>query len=84
MAGVKPRIRFRRDTGASRECGLQRWTVEGEHLRTCQAELAQGHQVVDVHIHGRRNQGTVAQSLRAHGPHFINACGRWDNRGLEA
>src|SRR5512138_3538043 len=57
--------------------GLQRWTVEGSHLRKYEAELAQGHQVVDVHIHGRRNQGAVAQILRTHGAHFINAYGQW-------
>jgi hypothetical protein len=64
--------------------GLQRWTVEGAHLRKLEAELAQGHQVVDVHIHGRRNQGAVAQLLRAHGAHFINVYGPWTIEGVAA
>ena len=57
--------------------GLQRWTVEGAHLRKYQAELTQGHQVVDVHVHGRRNQDAVAEILRAHGGYFINAYRQW-------
>ena len=63
---------------------LQRWTLEGAHLRKYEAELAQGHQVVDVHIHGRRHQGTVAQILRAHGAHFINVYGPWTIEGVAA
>jgi hypothetical protein len=64
--------------------GLQHWTVEGAHLRKYEAEIAQGHQVVDVHIHGRRNQGAVAQILRAHGAHFINVYGPWTIEGVAA
>ena len=64
--------------------GLQRWTVEGAHLRKYETELSQGHQVVAVHIHGRQNQGTVAQILRAHGAHFINVYGPWTIEGLAA
>ena len=55
--------------------GLQRFTLEGKHLRKYQAELGQGHQVVDVHIHGHRNQHAVARILRTHGAHFINVYG---------
>ena len=64
--------------------GLQRWTVEGAHLRMYEAELAEGHQVVDVHIHGRRNQDAVVQMLRAHGAHFINAYRQWTIEGIAA
>jgi hypothetical protein len=64
--------------------GLQRWTVEGAHLRKYEAELAQGHEVVDVHVHGRRNQDAVAHILRAHGAHFINAYGQWTIEGIAA
>ena len=64
--------------------GLQRWTVEGSHLRKYQAELAQGHQVVDVHAHGRRGRDVVAQILRAHGAHFVNAYGQWTIEGIVA
>jgi hypothetical protein len=63
---------------------LQRWTVEGAHLRQYEAELAQGHQVVDVHIHGRRRQDAVVRILRAHGAHFINAYGQWTIEGVAA
>ena len=64
--------------------GLQRWTVEGAHLRKYQAELTQGHQVVDVHMHGRRGRDAVAKILRAHGAHFINAYGPWTIEGIAA
>lgn len=64
--------------------GLQRWTVEGSHLRKYQAELAQGHQVVDVHAHGRGGRDVVAQILRAHGAHFVNAYGQWTIEGIVA
>jgi hypothetical protein len=64
--------------------GLQRLTVEGAHLRKYEAELAQGHQVVDVHVHGRRNQDAVAHILRAHGAHFINAYRQWTIEGIAA
>ena len=63
---------------------LQRWTVEGAHLRKYEAEVARGHQVVDVHVHGRRNQDAVAHILRAHGAHFINAYGQWTIEGITA
>jgi hypothetical protein len=64
--------------------GLQRWTVEGAHLRKYQSELTQGHQVVDVHMHGRRGRDAVARILRAHGAHFINAYGQWTIEGIAA
>jgi hypothetical protein len=64
--------------------GLQRWTVEGTHLRKYQAELTQGHQVVDVHIHGRQNQDAVARILRAYGAHFINAYRQWTIEAIAA
>lgn len=64
--------------------GLQRLTIEGAHLRRYEAELAQGHQVVDVRIRGRQNQGAVALILRAHGAHFINAYGPWTIEGIAA
>jgi hypothetical protein len=56
---------------------LQRLTVEGDHLRHYEAELAQGHLVVDVAVHGRQKRDTVVQILRSHGAHFINAYGQW-------
>ena len=64
--------------------GLQRFMLEGAHLRKYEAELGQGHQVVDVHIHGRRNLHAVAQILRAHGAHFINVYGPWTIEGVAA
>jgi hypothetical protein len=64
--------------------GLQRWTVEGAHLRKYEAELAQGHQVVDVRIHGRYNHSAIALILRAHGAHFINVYGPWTIEGVAA
>ena len=64
--------------------GLQRFTLEGAHLRKYEAELGQGHQVVDVHIHGRRNLHAVAQILRAHGAHLINVYGPWTIEGVAA
>jgi hypothetical protein len=64
--------------------GLQRWTVEGAHLRKYEEELAQGHQLVDVRIHASRKQGAVVQILRAHGAHFINAYGQWTIEGIAA
>ena len=64
--------------------GLQRWTLEGAHLRKYEAELGQGHQVVDVHIYGRDNQHAVAQILRTHGAHFINVYGPWTIEGVAA
>jgi len=64
--------------------GLQRWTVEGAHLRKYEEELAQGHQLVDVHIHGSQKHGAVVQILRAHGAHFINAYGQWTIEGIAA
>ena len=64
--------------------GLQRWTLEGAHLRKYEAELGQGHQVVDVRIYGRHNQHAVAQILRNHGAHFINVYGPWTIEGVAA
>ena len=64
--------------------GLQRFTLEGAHLRKYQAELGQGHQVVDVHIHGHGNLYAVAHILRAHGAHFINVYGPWTIAGVAA
>ena len=64
--------------------GLQRWTVEGAHLRKYEVELAQGHHVLDVHIHGRRDRDAVVQILRTHGAHFINAYGQWTIEGIAA
>ena len=64
--------------------GLQRFTLEGTHLRKYQAELGRGHQVVDVHIHGHRNQHAVARILRTHGAHFINVYGPWTIEGVAA
>ncbi len=56
---------------------LQRLTTEGDHLRHYAAELARGHLVVDVTVHGRSKRDTVVQILRSHGAHFINAYGPW-------
>jgi hypothetical protein len=64
--------------------GLQRWTVEGAHLRKYEAELSRGHQVVDIHIDGCRNQDAVVQILRRYGAHFINAYGQWTIEGIAA
>jgi hypothetical protein len=64
--------------------GLQRLTVEGTHLRKYAAELSRGHQVVDVHIHGRHNQDAIVQILRRHGAHFINAYRQWTIEGMAA
>jgi len=63
---------------------LQRLTVEGEHLRHYEAELAQGHLVVDVAVQGRRKRDTVVQILRSHGAHFINAYGQWTIESVAA
>ena len=52
---------------------LQRLTVEGSHLRRYESEVVNGHQVVDVRVHGRRERDAVVQILRRHGAHFINA-----------
>ena len=63
---------------------LQRLTVEGLHLRRYEAELAQGHLVVDVAVHGRQKRDTVVQILRSHGAHFINAYGQWTIESVAA
>jgi len=55
---------------------LQGLTVEGHHLRRYEAELARGHLVVDIAVHGRQKRDRVVQSLRSHGAHFINAYGQ--------
>ena len=64
--------------------GLQQWTVEGQHLRRYQAEIASGHHVVDVCVHGRRQRDPVVQVLRRHGAHFINAYGQWTLENVAA
>lgn len=56
---------------------LQRLTVEGDHLRQYEAEIARGHLVVDVAVHGRQSRDRVVEILRSHGAHFINAYGQW-------
>ena len=64
--------------------GLQRWTVEGDHLRRYQTEIARGHHVVDVRVYGRRQREAVIQILRTHGAHFINAYGQWTLENIPA
>lgn len=64
--------------------GLQRWTVEGHHLRRYEDEIASGHHVVDVRVHGRGQRDTVVQILRTHGAHFINAYGQWTLENVAA
>lgn len=54
---------------------LQRFTVEGNHLRRYEAELATGHHVIDVHARGYMQRESIARILRSHGAHFINAYG---------
>jgi hypothetical protein len=63
---------------------LQRLTVEGDHLRRYEAELARGHLVVDVAVHGRQKRDRVVQILRSHGAHFINAYGQWTIESVAA
>lgn len=63
---------------------LQRVTTEGDHLRHYEAELAQGHLVVDVTVHGRQKRETVVQVLRSCGAHFINAYGPWTIESVAA
>jgi hypothetical protein len=63
---------------------LQRVTTEGNHLRHYEAELAQGHLVVDVTVHGRQKRDTVVQVLRSYGAHFINAYGPWTIENVAA
>ena len=63
---------------------LQRWTAEGDHLRRYQSEIASGHRVVDVYVHGRGQRDTVVRILRAHGAHFINAYGQWTLENVAA
>lgn len=62
----------------------QRLTVEGDHLRHYEAELARGHLVFDVAAHGRQNGDTVVQMLLDHGAHFINAYGQWTIESVAA
>lgn len=64
--------------------GLQRWTTEGNHLRRYQAEIASGHHVVDVSVHGRWQREAIVQILRSHGAHFINAYGQWTLENVAA
>ena len=63
---------------------LQSVTTEGSHLRHYEAELAQGHLVVDVTVHGRQKRDTVVQVLRSYGAHFINAYGPWTIESVAA
>jgi len=63
---------------------LQRLTVEGHHLRRYEAELARGHLVVDVAVHGPQKRDRVIQILRGHGAHFINAHGQWTIESVAA
>ncbi len=56
---------------------LQHLSVEGDHLRRYEAELASGHHVVDVHVHVGGDWDSIVQVLRNHGAHFINAYGQW-------
>jgi hypothetical protein len=63
---------------------LQSVTTEGNHLRHYEAELAQGHLVVDVTAHGRQKRDTVVQVLRSYGAHFINAYGPWTIESVAA
>ena len=53
-------------------------------LRHYEAELAQGHLVVDVTVHGRQERETVVQVLRSYGAHFINAYGPWTIESVAA
>jgi hypothetical protein len=63
---------------------LQSVTTEGDHLRRFEAELAQGHLVVDVTVHGHQKRDTVVQVLRSCGAHFINAYSPWTIEGVAA
>ena len=63
---------------------LQRLTVEGQHLQRYEAELAQGHLVVDVAVHGRQKRDRVVEILRSCGAHFINAYGQWTIESVAA
>jgi hypothetical protein len=63
---------------------VQRLTVEGHHLRRYEAELASGHFVVDVAVHGRQKRDRVVQILRSHGARFINAYGQWTIESVAA
>ncbi len=56
---------------------LQRLSLEGDHLRRYESELASGHHVVDVHVHVGGDWDGIARVLRNHGAHFINAYGQW-------
>ncbi len=56
---------------------LQRLSIEGDHLRRYEAELASGHHVVDIRVHGSGNRESIVKILRGHGAHFINAYGQW-------
>jgi hypothetical protein len=64
--------------------GLQRWTVEGDHLRQYEGELARGHRVLEIHANGRRRRDAIVQILRNHGAHFINAYGPWTIESVAA
>ena len=64
--------------------GLQRWSIEGEHLRHYAAELAKGRYVIDIHTPpctaGHRALGV----LRRHHAHCINAYHQWTIESLAA
>lgn len=63
---------------------LQGLTVEGNHLRQYQAEITNGHRVLDVCVHGRRQRDAVVEILRRYGAHFINAYGQWTIENVAA
>lgn len=63
---------------------LQQLTVEGLHLRHYQAELTQGHLVVEVALHGREQRDAIVQILRSHGGHFVNAYSLWTIENMAA
>jgi hypothetical protein len=61
---------------------LESVTPEGEQLRHYQAELEQGHCVVDVPAHDAARRKRAVKILKAHGAHFINAYGQWTNEPM--
>ncbi len=63
---------------------VQYWTTEGDHLRHYEAELVQGHLVVDVMAHGREKRDVVVQILSGQGAHFINVYGQWTIESVAA
>lgn len=63
---------------------LQGLTVEGNHLRQYQVEITNGHHVLDVCVHGRRQRDAVVEILRRYRAHFINAYGQWTIENVAA